>query len=94
MIDFSKETMDLVSTFYARESDILKVQVSQDDTVLVEGTLVNDDFNSLNGIKDSNFAIVNPITQKGIYTFDINGLEKIKVTKEKEDTILTIVGVS
>lgn len=94
MVNFIEDVKNLTSNFNIRDTDVLKIQVDEDDSISVEGSLDGENYYPLMGIKDKNFATIGTISEKGIYTFDINGFEKLRITKGKEETPVVIVGVN
>lgn len=94
MVNFLEEVVNLENIFNIRDTDILKIQINEEDNVKVFGSLDGENYYILMGIKDDNLNPVKEIISSGTYTYDINGFEKIKITKEKEDTLVRIVGVN
>ena len=90
MVNFEYTVTKLSEVFSVRDTDVLKVQVGTDDTVEVKGSIDRMNFEPLTAINDNGLVI----TKKGLYTFDINGLAKIEITKSLESTPVTIVGVN
>ena len=94
MVNFEYTVTKLSEVFSIRDTDVLKVQVGADDTVEVKGSIDRMNFEPLTAVNDNGLVITKPITKKGLYTFDINGLAKIEITKSLESTSVTIVGVN
>lgn len=94
MVNFEYKVTKLSEVFSIRDTDVLKVQVGADDTVEVKGSIDRVNFETLTAVTDNDLAVTKPITKKGLYTFDINGLAKIEITKGLESTPITIVGVN
>lgn len=94
MVNFINSVENLTSDFSIRDTDVLKIQVDEDDTVTVEVSLDGINYYPLMGLKDKDLSTIDTITERGIYTFDINGFETLRIIKGKEETPVTIVGVN
>lgn len=93
MVNFQYTLKETSKVFNVRDTDVLKIQVLEDQNVNVEASLNGENFEKLTGFRDTNLEKVNAITKKGIYTYDINGFEWIRVSKAGSTDVI-LVGVN
>lgn len=94
MVNFSSEIKNTEVFLQVSNTDILKVQVNGAGTVQVLGSLNGQNYEPLAGIKEPDFVIVQEISQKGIYSFDINGFEFLQIKKNTPELKVFVVGVN